>query len=175
MNGPRLTATASLMVVTLAALSTEAARAAEGGASARTIGQVTITGPAGIAFSPALVVGTTFRPDIRPVSKSAAAITADALAPSENSGCGTRFTVAGDPGQQVSVAISGSVRMRRDKDGNEVSLSTRPDCEQPQPRSLATATIGQGGDLSFTIGGLDAPPTQQGAWRGSLHVTAQYN
>jgi len=174
MNGFRLTATASLMVATLSAFSTEAARAA-GGASIRTHGQVTITGPAGIAFSPALVLGTTFRPDIQPHRKSAAAITTDAPALSENSGCGTRFTVAGDPGQQVSLAIPGSVRMHRDKDGDEVSLPTRPDCEQPQPRPLMTATIGQGGHLSFAIGGLDALPADTGAWRGMLHVTAQYN
>mgnify|MGYP001549543469 FL=1 len=175
MSGFHLIAPASLLSAALFAFSPEAARAADRGASAQTRGHVTIAGPAGIAFSPALVLGTTFRPDLRPTRKSDAAITANAPALAESSGCGTQFTVAGDPGQQVSLAIPGAVRMRRDRDGDEVSLATRPDCGQPLLRSLATATIGQGGDLSFAIGGLDAPPIQQGAWRGMLHVTAQYN
>lgn len=171
----RLIARPGLMAAALCALSTEGAWAAERSPSARTRGQVTISGPAGIAFSPGLVLGTTFRPEFRPTRTSDAPIAANALTLFKGSGCGTKFTVAGDPGQQVSLAIPGIVRMRRDADGNEVTLSTRPDCEQPLPRSLATATIGQSGDLSFAIGGLEAPPTQQGAWRGMLHVTAQYN
>lgn len=192
MPGFRLYAGASLLAAALSALPTGSVwaagaaggtgQASTGGASTQTHGHVTITSPAGItssstgiALSPTLVLGMTFRPDFRRSSKSEGGLVATAPSLTGLSGCGAGFTVAGDPGQQVSLAIPDRVRMHRDKDGDEVSLPTRPDCEQPQPRPLMTATIGQGGHLSFAIGGLDALPAQQGAWRGMLHVTAQYN
>ena len=129
----------------------------------------------GIRLGRAVVLGTFFGPDLR-FGRRRERSRADATpSHADLSGCGATFTVAGDPGQQVSLAISDTVRMQRDKDGDEISLPTRPDCEQPKPRPLVTATIGQSGHLSFMIGGLDALPVDTGAWRGMLHVTAQYN
>ncbi len=148
---------------------------ATGGATARTRAEVTISGPAGITLNPGLILGTIFRPDIWPKPRDHNRPSLGVASLSGTPGCDAQFTVAGDPGQQVSLSIPGAIRMRRDKDGNEVSVPTRPDCERPQPRALSTATIGADGNLSFAVGGLDAPPTQQGAWRGMLHVTAQYN
>lgn len=86
------------------------------------------------------------------------------------------FTVAGDAGQSISVAVPDAVDLTREG-GTETALLTTEDSLGDGPQFLG-GDFETGGTLSFNVGGqvtLAGVNATSGTYNGVLAVVAQYN
>ncbi len=158
-----------------------------------TTSRVAIVRPASILLSQGLVLGTALRANLKPpriVPRARGAHPDARMSEDPNRGAAV-FTIGGEPDQSVSISIPERIDLLRDDGPGALAVATWAALEaagehpppasrrHDPPDSLNPTLLKLDGEgyLSFRVGSLvaDVAPALNGAWRGELTVTAQYN